>query len=129
MEVEHDYYIPERLIGHSLDAAASIITHNGSDAHVVNTWNSYIEVLDDQTHLIPVGGMGHTEKNLAINKQVKMTVANREIMGYHYPGTGVLITGTAEIQKQGDLFDRIHKTHPWTRGVMVVAVEKVVQTQ
>ncbi|HNU79713.1 MAG TPA: hypothetical protein PKG58_03105 [Bacillota bacterium] len=40
------------------------ICHKAKEAHVVNTWNSYIKITEEGNLLIPIGRMNTTEDNL-----------------------------------------------------------------
>jgi endopeptidase Clp ATP-binding regulatory subunit ClpX len=74
-----------RMIGNKLrevlttppDAALAIITRGADGPHVVNSWNSYVQITDEGELLIPAGRMFETEKNIASNNKVKLTITNR----------------------------------------------------
>ena len=74
-------------------------------AHVVNTWNKYLIITDDEKILIPCFGFRKTEKNVKENNYVEITIGSHEVMGYKMMGTGCLLTGTAEFFAEGPLFD------------------------
>jgi hypothetical protein len=104
------------------------IATQGTEPHLVNTWNSYVQVTDDHSLLIPAGGMHKTEGNLSVNNKV-LTVGSREVNGKRgQPGTGFLVTGRAEIVSVGPNFEAVKKMFPWARGVLKVSVETVTQT-
>ncbi len=101
----------------------------GAEPHLVNTWNSYIQVTDDRYLLIPAGGMHQTEENLAANPKVLLTVGAREVAGRRgQPGTGFLVTGTAEFLSAGEDFDRIKAKFGWARAALKITVESATQT-
>lgn len=58
---------------------------------MVNTWNSYIKINDDNKILIPAGMMNTTEKNIRQNNQVQLTLGSKEVQGINEPGTGFLV--------------------------------------
>jgi len=45
----------------------------GIEPHLVNTWNSYLVVTEDERILIPAYGFRKTQKNVDINNKVKIT--------------------------------------------------------
>ncbi len=110
------------------EGVVAIATH-GTEPHLVNTWNSYVQVADHKTLLIPAGGMHKTESNLSMNSKVLLTIGSREVNGRRgQSGTGFLITGTAEVVSSGPDFEALKKMFPWARGVLKVSVETVTQT-
>lgn len=101
----------------------------GAEPHLVNTWNSYIQVTDGRHLLIPAGGMHQTQKNVARNPKVLLTVGARELAGKRgQPGTGFLVAGTAEFLSEGEDFDRVKTKFGWARGALKIAVESAIQT-
>ena len=54
----------------------------GIEPHIVNTWNSFIVVTDDERLLIPAYGFRKTERNVSVNNKVKLTLGSREVLGY-----------------------------------------------
>lgn len=101
----------------------------GAELHLVNTWNSYIQVTDGRHLLIPAGGMHLTQKNIAANPKVLLTVGAREVAGKRgQPGTGFLVTGTAEFLSGGEDFDRVKAKFGWARAALKIAVEGATQT-
>ena len=84
--------LPEKLIEVlKQDGVVAIATLGQDGPHMVNTWNSYIRMTDDERIVIPVGHMNHTEANIAFNNQVLMTLGSRKVTGNIGPGTGFLI--------------------------------------
>ena len=82
------------------EGVVSIVTYNNSEAHVSNTWNSYIVLADENKILIPAAAMIKTEENININSKVKLTIGSHEVMGYRYMGTGFLLEGKARFLKE-----------------------------
>lgn len=121
--------IPEKLIevlNH--ESVVAIVTESAEGSHIVNTWNSYIRLPNDERLLAPVGGMNKTEENLKINNKVLMTLGSREVQGFHSKGTGFLIKGTAVIMNQGMELDIIKQSFPWARAVLLIEPISITQT-
>jgi len=116
------------ILSHPIDAAVSIMTNGADGPHLVNTWNSYIEVTPDDKLLIPAYGFLRTEKNITVNNGVILSVANREVEGYRAKGTGVIVKGSACFIKSGEDFDRMKKKFDWARAVVEVTVTSAKQT-
>lgn len=101
----------------------------GSELHLVNSWNSYVQVTDGDTLVIPVGGMRKTESNVAVDHRVLITAGAREVVGKQgRPGTGFLIAGKAEFLSSGEEFDLVKEKFPWARAALKVTVQSVTQT-
>ncbi len=96
--------------------------------HLVNTWNSYVQVTPHEQLVIPVGGMHTTEKNVSQKSDILLTVGSREVDGNHGPGTGFLISGNAEFSYLGPEFDLIKRRFPWARAALKVVVKEITQT-
>jgi len=111
----------------SHEGVVAIVTQGENEPHVVNSWNSYVQVVDEKV-IIPVGTMVETEKNLKKNTKLQLTCGSREVQGLQYMGTGFLITGQAIMETSGSSFDLIHSKFPWARAALVVTVESAKQT-
>lgn len=109
------------------EGVVSIVT-KGQEAHVVNTWNSYIKVTEEGKLLIPVGRMNATEDNIKENNKILMTLGSREIEGFHSKGTGFLIEGTGEFSYRGKDHDIMKEKFPWLRAVLIIRADKITQT-
>ncbi|MGD9566911.1 MAG: pyridoxamine 5'-phosphate oxidase family protein [Sedimentibacter sp.] len=116
------------ILSHPSDGIVAIVTQGKEEPHVINTWNSYIYVTNDDKLLIPVGGMNRTEKNIVDNNNVWLTIGNREVQGKMYKGTGFSIKGTARFIKDGTQFEMMKKKFDWIRAVLEVTIEKTTQT-
>ena len=100
----------------------------GIETHVVNTWNSFLVVTEDERILIPAYGFRKTEKNVDVNNQVKITLGTREVLGYKdYPGTGFLVNGTARYITEGEEYDSMKEKFSFLTRVLEVTVEKSTQ--
>jgi len=103
----------------------AIATWSGNAVHLVGTWGDYVEIINDDTILIPVGGMQETEKNLKENKHVQILVASKKVQGSYGLGKGCVLYGEGEIQTEGEYVQRIKMRFPWVRGALVIKVEKI----
>ncbi len=110
------------------EGVVSIVTCADNEAHVVNTWNSYLVITEDNRILIPAAAMLHTENNIKSNPKVKLTLGSKEVMGYQYMGTGFLLEGTAKFLKEGEDFGRMKEKYPFLTRVLEVTVEACKQT-
>lgn len=121
--------IPEKLTEVLRHEGVVAIATSGPDGpHMVNTWNSYLQVTDAGRLLIPVGYMHRTEANIAWNRKVLITLGSREVAGNIGPGTGFLIRGEASIETSGADYDIIKSRLPWARAVMSVTPDSIEQT-
>ncbi len=101
----------------------------GVDPHIVNTWNSFLVVTDDERILIPAYGFRKTQKNVNVNSTVKLALGCREVPGYKdYPGTGFVVTGTARYIEAGEEFDMMKNKFSFLTRVFEVNVESAKQT-
>ena len=120
---------PEQLLEVLKHVGVVAIATQGLDGpHLVNTWNSYIQVPDDRRLLIPAGYMNVTEANIVRDPRVWLTIGTHEVAGKLGPGTGFLITGNAAFVSSGPDFDSIKAKYSWARASLVVTVESVTQT-
>lgn len=100
----------------------------GVEPHIVNTWNSFIVVTDDERLLIPAYGFRKTERNVNVNNKIKLALGSREVVGYKdYQGTGFVVTGTARYIRSSDEFDYMKKKFPFLTRVFEVTVEQAKQ--
>ncbi|SJZ84082.1 pyridoxamine 5'-phosphate oxidase family protein [Selenihalanaerobacter shriftii] len=106
----------------------AIATQGEKGPHLVNTWNSYIHIIEDDRLIFPAGGMETTENNVKEDENVLMTLGSREVEGFNGPGTGFLIEGTAEFKNSGEEFELISENFPWARAAVVVTIDSITQT-
>lgn len=100
----------------------------GVETHVVNTWNSFLVITEDERILIPAYGFRKTEKNVDVNNQVKLTLGTREVLGYKdYLGTGFLVNGTARYISSGEEYDFMKEKFSFLTRVFEVTVDKAKQ--
>lgn len=110
------------------DAGLTIVTQGPEGPHVVNSWNSYIHIVDGNKLLLPAGGFENTEKNLAENDMITLAISNRNVDGKLYKGTGFVVEGKAKFASEGPLYDTIKRKFEWARAVMIITVESAIQT-
>jgi hypothetical protein len=110
------------------DGVVAIATLGPDGQHMVNTWNQYIRFSEDGRMLIPAGGMQRTEANLAVNDQVLVTLGSSKVAGFHAPGTGFLIKGSAAMITEGPEFEGVAKRFAWARAVLAIRIESATQT-
>ncbi|MHB9944337.1 FMN-binding protein [Clostridium botulinum] len=109
------------------EGVVSIVTCENNEAHVVNTWNSYI-VIEGDKMLIPAAGMRKTQKNIEQNDNVKVTLGSKEVEGYRFMGTGFLVEGTARFLESGPEFDMMKQKFPFLNRVLEITVKTAKQT-
>lgn len=100
----------------------------GVEPHIVNTWNSFIVITDEERILIPAYGFGKTEKNVNVNNKVKLSLGSKEVLGYKdYQGTGFVVVGTARYISEGSEYDRMKEKFPFLTRVFEVTVDTAKQ--
>jgi len=105
----------------------AIGTAGGSGAHLAATWGDYVRELsklEEDRLLIPVGGMGETERNLLSCEAIELLFATRQVQGSHGPGQGCKVKGRGRVMTMGEDFERAKKRFPWARAVLLVTVEE-----
>jgi len=111
------------------EGVVAIVSWGNEDPHVVNTWNSYLVVTDEEHILIPAYGMRKTEKNILVTGRVKMTLGSKEVLGYKdYQGTGFMIDGTAVYLESGVTYDMMKAKFSFLTRVLDVTVTGIKQT-
>lgn len=110
------------------EGVVAIATQGDAGPHLINTWNSYIQITKDEKLLIPAGYMHATEANVARDSRCLITVGSRDVEGRHGAGTGFLVEGTAVFIKSGPQFDAIKEKFPWARAALEIGITSVTQT-
>lgn len=110
------------------EGVVSIVSCADNEAHVVNTWNSYLVSPDDGRLLIPAYAMRQTEKKTIQNSKVLLTVGSKEVIGYRGPGAGFLVEGTAKFITSGPEFDMMKSKFSFLTRVLEVSVTSIKQT-
>ncbi|MEI6214986.1 MAG: pyridoxamine 5'-phosphate oxidase family protein [Desulfuromonadales bacterium] len=110
------------------DGVVAIATLGQDGPHMVNTWNSYIRVSEDDHLLIPAGYMHQTEANIAFNSKVLITLGSSKVTGNNGPGAGFLIKGDAAFITSGPDFDVLKSKFSWLRATLAVTIDSATQT-
>jgi hypothetical protein len=111
------------------EGVVAIVSWGEGEPHVVNTWNSFLVITEDERILIPAYGMRKTEKNVNVNNRVKLTVGSKEVLGYKdYQGTGFLIDGTASYLESGSTYDMMKEKFSFLTRVIEITVTAIKQT-
>ena len=110
------------------EGVVSIVTCADGEAHVVNTWNSYLATPDETTLLIPAWKMRKTEGKVEQNNKVLLTLGSKEVEGRMGPGAGFLLEGTARFLRQGPEFDMMKSKFSFLTRVLEVTVISLKQT-
>jgi len=100
----------------------------GVEPHLVNTWNSYLVITEDERILIPAYGFRITEKNVDVNNKVKISLGSKDVLGYKdYPGTGFIVDGTASYIESGSEYDMMKNKFSFLTRVLEITVENAKQ--
>lgn len=110
------------------EGAVAIVTCDGKQAHVTNTWNSYVNIMGENQLLIPAAGMKSTEQDTASINNVKITFGSKEVEGTQGLGAGFYLEGKAAFKEDGKEYDLMKAKFPWLRKVLVFTAEQVKQT-
>ena len=121
--------LPEKLLEIlRQDGVVAIATLGEDGPHLVNTWNSYIRVSEDERLLIPAGYMHQTEANVAYNPDVLITLGSSKVQGLSGTGTGFLVKGKAAFITSGPDYDFMKQEFSWLRATLAITVESATQT-
>ena len=100
----------------------------GVETHVVNTWNSYLVITDDERILIPAYGFRKTEENVNVNDNIKITLGSKDVLGFKdYQGTGFVINGTAKYFSDGAEYDMMKEKFSFLTRVLEITVDSAKQ--
>lgn len=121
--------IPDKLLEVlKNDGVVAIATSGPDGMHMVNTWNSYIQISTDGRLLIPAGYFYKTEANIATDNKVLLTLGSSKVAGFNGPGTGFLLKGTAAFITTGPTFETIKTRFGWARATLAITLESAIQT-
>jgi len=110
------------------EGVVSIVSWGTGEPHVVNTWNSYLVVTEDERILIPAYAMRKTEKNTLQNTHIKMALGSKEVKGFNdYQGTGFVIEGEGRFIDSGIEFDRMKEKFSFLTRVLEITVKSAKQ--
>jgi hypothetical protein len=110
------------------EGVVSIVSWGSDEPHIVNTWNSYVNVTEDGRLLIPAAGMQSIEKDIIVNNRVKLTLGSNNVQGLRAMGTGFRIEGTASFFHDGAEFDMMKGKFPFLSRVLEITVSELKQT-
>lgn len=110
------------------DGVVAIATLGSDGPHMVNTWNSYIRITDDERLLVPAGYFNKTEANISVNDNVLVTMGSSKVAGKNGPGTGFLIKGKATFAFDGTEFETVKARFSWARAALIITIVSAEQT-
>lgn len=113
------------VLGHN--GVVSITTWADNSVHVSNTWNKYLQIVDNKI-LIPAAWLHKTEKNIKINNQVIITLGSPDVQGKVGMGTGFVVEGTAAFLDSGKEYDMMKEKFPFLTRVLEITPKNVRQT-
>ncbi len=104
----------------------SIATAGPDGPHLAATWGDYVRALgiEQDTIVIPAGGLRTTEANLRNDSRIELLFASRQVQGTQSAGQGCRISGRGEMQAAGPAAERVKARFPWARAALVVTVER-----
>lgn len=105
----------------SAEGPATFFTTGPEGPHLVATWQSYLQVLDETTLVFPAGGYRVTEANLKAGSPVQMVIGSRG--GEAGSGSGFRLTGTARLESGTPIHQALRAKFPWCRAAVVFRVE------
>lgn len=110
------------------EGIVTIVSWADSEPHIVNEWNSYLAVTEDERILIPAGIMRKTKENVNVNPRVKLAFGSKNVAGYNnYPGTAFVVEGIARFFDYGAEFDDMKRKYAFVTRVLEVTVTSAKQ--
>lgn len=110
------------------EGVVSIVSWGIGEPHIVNTWNSYLVVTEDERILVPAYAMRKTEKNTLQNAKVKMSLGSKDVLGFNdYQGTGFIIEGEGRFIESGSEYDLMKEKFSFLTRVMEITVKSAKQ--
>ena len=107
----------------SNEGVVSIVSWTDGEPHIVNTWNSYVVIADEERLLMPAWAFRRTERNVNENSEVKISLGSKNVLGYKdYPGTGFIIKGNAKFISEGEEYDMMKEKFSFLTRVLEVTV-------
>jgi len=111
-----------------IEGVVTIMSWGIDEPHIVNTWNSYLVLTEDERILIPAYAMRRTEKNTNVNPKIKLALGSKEVIGFNdYQGTGFVVEGTARFIESGSEFDVMKEKFSFLTRVLEVTVTSAKQ--
>lgn len=112
----------------SHEGVVSIVSWGNDEPHIVNTWNSYLNITDDKRILIPAAGMHSIEQDVQKNNRVKLTLGSKQVQGKFSLGTGFRIEGTANFLNSGNDYEMMKSKFSFLSRVLEIKVTSLTQT-
>ncbi len=110
------------------EGPVAIVTNSATGPHVVGTWNSYLEIIDDKTIAIPAYGYRQTEQNVESRSSVQLLLGTKELPGKAgRPGRGFKLTGRGKFEAEGEIFQKMCSRFGGIRAAFIVTIEKAEQ--
>jgi hypothetical protein len=110
------------------ECPVAIVTNSTSGPHVVGTWNTYLEILDDSTLAIPAFGYRQTEQNVKHGSVIHLLLATKELLGKTgRPGRGFKLTGRGSFETKGAIFEKMRSRFNGIRSAFIITIEQVEQ--
>ena len=110
------------------EGIVTIVTWGKGEPHIVNEWNSYLVVVEDERILIPAGLMHKTEENININNKIKMALGSKNVAGFdNYQGTGFVVEGTARFFDTGFEYEMMKDKFSFLTRVLEITVTSAKQ--
>jgi len=105
----------------------SIVTGSAKGPHLVATWVSYLEIIDNRTLAIPGYAYHQTEKNINDGSGVQLLLGTKELEGRTGPGRGFRLTGQGRFDTEGEIYEKVKSRFNGIRAAFVITVDQVEQ--
>lgn len=106
----------------------TIVSVDANPAHVVNTWSTYIKVVDEATLLVPAAGMRSIESDIQEKEStLTLTFGSKKFEGSEGMGRGYHLHAKGEFLSTGVEFEEMKAKFPWLREVLVIHVQDIEQ--
>jgi hypothetical protein len=110
------------------EGIVTIVTWGKVEPHIVNEWNTYLIVTEDERILIPAGIMRKTEENIKVNNKIKMALGSKNVIGFNnYQGTGFVVEGTARFFDSGPEYVMLKGKFSFLTRVLEITVNSSEQ--
>lgn len=110
------------------EGIVTIVTWVKGEPHIVNEWNSYLVVTEDERILLPAGIMRKTEDNINVNNKIKMALGSKNVIGFNnYQGTGFVVEGKARFFSSGSEYDMMKDKFSFLSRVLEITVTSLEQ--
>ncbi|MHB1645857.1 MAG: pyridoxamine 5'-phosphate oxidase family protein [Candidatus Acididesulfobacter diazotrophicus] len=115
------------VVKEALDKTEMVVlgTCGADGVHLSATWGEYVKnlgLIDDETILIPAGGLEKTEENLKLKNQIEVLIGSKQVAGKFGAGQGVSISGKGEFIYSGEIFNKVKEKYSWIRAVLMIKI-------